>query len=171
MRRTRTAVVAGALTVLTLAGHTAGNGSLTPTTIAAVLLLATALAVATTRRALTWSRALSVLLGGQALLHVVLTFTAAHDHPSTAIDAPMMVLGHVAASIIAAAIVLHIDALLARWRAFLSSVLGAASLDGIAPLDEVAHCAPVTAKAGSTMAGLGEHVRRRGPPRAVAIPA
>lgn len=171
MRRTRTAVVAGALAILTLAGHAAGSGGLTLTSIAAILLLSTSLAVATTRRALTWWRALVVLLGGQALLHVVMTFTAAHDHPSTAIDAPMMVLGHVVASLIAAAIVLHIDALLARWRAYLSSVLGAASLDGIAPLDEVAHCAPTASAAGSTMAGLGAHVRRRGPPRAVAMPA
>ncbi len=124
-RAPRVTLVAAAISVLSLAGHTAGGGAIDLLGIAAVIALAAGLAATTTRRRLSWGRVWVVLLAAQALLHVVLTFTSGHAHGATAMSVPAMVLGHVIASVIAAAIVVHADSLLRRWAAYLAAVIGA----------------------------------------------
>lgn len=118
--------MAAAISVLTMAGHAAGGGAIDPLGIAAVIALAAGLAATTTRRSLSWGRVWVVLLAAQALLHVVLTFTSGHAHSATAANVPAMVLGHVIASMLTAALVVHADALLRRWAAYLAAVIGAA---------------------------------------------
>lgn len=113
------------MTVLTLAGHAAGGGALDPLGITAVITLAAGLAATTTRRSLSWGRVWVILLATQALLHVVLAFTSGHAHSATAVSVPAMVLGHVIASVLAAALVVHAEALLQCWAAYLAAVIGA----------------------------------------------
>lgn len=155
--------------VLTLAGHTAGQGSLSATSIVLVALVSTGLALAATRRPLTWPRALLVLLAGQALLHMLMTFTAGHGHASSGIDVPLMIVGHVAAAALAAGVLMHADDLLARWSAFLAATVGSASLILAEPLSAPCTVLPTTEGGRASHVALRHDVIRRGPPlRAVA---
>lgn len=113
------------MAVLTLAGHAAGGGTLDPFGICAIVALSTGLAATTARRRPTWARVLIVLLAAQALLHVVLTFTSDHAHPTTSVSVPTMVIGHVVASMLAATILVRADALLDRWAGYVAAVIGA----------------------------------------------
>lgn len=160
----RIALVASAMTVLTLAGHTAGGGRVDLLGLAAVCSLSAGLAATTTRRRLTWSRAWIVLLAGQALLHAILTLTPGHGHGAAAISLPAMALAHVIASMAAAGVVVHADTLIERWSAYLQAAVGALGL----PV--VAHAAPTglltpTDCVGTPALRLMRHrVIRRGPP-------
>jgi hypothetical protein len=164
VRRARAALVATALTILTLAGHTAGQGSLSLTSVLLVTLLSTGLAMAATRRPLTWSRAWLVLLAGQALLHIVMTFTAGHGHGSTGINAALMITGHVAAGAIAAGVLMHADGLLTRWSAFIAAALGTVPLMLAEPT--TAPCTVLATPEGARESHdvLRHGVVRRGPP-------
>ncbi len=153
------------LLVLTVAGHTAGNGAVTLPGILAAAVLSTALAVATTRRPLSWSRAMAVLLGGEALLHIVLTFTSGHGHTSTSIDGATMVVAHVLASLIAAAVLVRAERIAAAWSAYLRATVGA-SLPVPRPPRAPAHSPrPVSGCARRTLAGIRHVLVLRGPPR------
>ena len=116
--------MAAALILLTLAGHTAGHGSLDVLGIALISLLAIGFGTALSARRLSALPALGVLLAGQLLLHVVLTFTSSHHAGASSISTPLMVLGHVIAAVIATAVVLRADALVRAWLRFLTAALG-----------------------------------------------
>jgi hypothetical protein len=164
-RAARAALVAGALALLTLAGHTAGGGRIDPLGLALVSLLSVGLAVATSAGRSSLPRLLALLVAGQALLHLVLTFTAGHaahsaGHPSTA----AMVGGHVLAAGAAAVLVSHADGLLARWIAFVSAVIGPRVRPALQPAGAApAPIAPVP-HSPSHLNALLHQVVRRGPP-------
>ena len=90
------------------------------------MVLALGLTVATSARPPRPLRLLAFLLGGQALLHVVLTMSGAHGHaasiagPSTA----AMIGAHVAAGLVATVVLLHADDLIDRWQTLLLTALG-----------------------------------------------
>lgn len=164
MRRARATLVATALTILTLAGHTAGQGSLSLTSTVLVALVSTGLAMAATRRPLTWTRAVLVLLAGQALLHMLMTFTAGHGHVTPGIDAGLMIVGHVVAAAIAAAVLMHADSLLARWSAFVAAAIGTLPLVLAEPTSAACTALPVLESARESHDVLRHGVVRRGPP-------
>lgn len=163
VRRARATLVATALTILTLAGHTAGEGALSLTSIVLVALVSTGLAIAASRRPLTWPRAMLILLAGQALLHVLMTFTAGHGH-ATAIDVPLMIMSHVAAAAIAAAVLMHADGLLARWSAFIAATVGTVPLILVEPHEAPSALLPIPEGARESHDALRHGVVRRGPP-------
>lgn len=156
--------MATALTVLTLAGHTAGQGSLSLTSVVLVALVSTGLAVAATRRPLTWTRAWLVLLAGQALLHMLMTFTAGHGHATAGSDVPLMIAGHVAAAAIAAGVLMHADSLLARWSAFIAAAVGHVSLVLAEPSPAPSSLLSIFGGARESHDVLRHGVVRRGPP-------
>lgn len=163
-RRARAVLVATALTILTLAGHTAGQGSLSLTSVLMVALVSTGLAIAATRRPLSWSRVWLVLLAGQALLHMIMTFTAGHGHASAGIDASLMIMGHVAAAAIAAGVLMHADSLLVRWSAFIAAAVGSVSLILAEPTTAPCTVLPSPQGARESHDVLRHGVVRRGPP-------
>lgn len=124
-RRARAVLTAGALLLLTISGHTAGGGSIDVLGLVIVAALSVGLAVSTTATSLSLPRLLTVLVAGQLLLHLVLTFTTGHAaHGATSTPVGAMVAGHAVAAIVAALVVRHADLLVARWIAFVSTVLG-----------------------------------------------
>lgn len=155
------------MVVLTLAGHTAGRGTIDPLGLAAVAALATGLAATTSRRRLTWTRTWLLLLAGQALMHMVLTFTSNHAHATAATSARDMVLGHVLASVLAAAVLVRADALIRCWAAYLAAVIGAAVpslVHSWAPSGPIPDSAPHSTPA---LIRIRHRVVRRGPPALV----
>ena len=162
-RAARAALIASALTVLTLVGHTAGHGALDALGIGLTVLLATGLATATSRRRLTPGTVLGVLLAGQLLLHVVLTFTSAHHSGAPSISTPLMVLGHVIAAVVATGVVMSADALVRAWMRFLAAIIGRAvprtTLPAAPAHQPLSH---LVAKLEATR--LRHDVVRRGPP-------
>lgn len=164
-RTARAALVAGALALLTLAGHTAGGGRVDLLGLALVSLLSVGLAVATTAGRPSMPRLLVVLLAGQALLHLVLTFAAAHaahgaGHPSTA----AMIGGHVLAAGVAALLVSHADGLIARWIAFVSAVIGPRVRPALEPTGAASSSIAPAPHSLSHLNALLHQVVRRGPP-------
>lgn len=162
-RAARAALIAAALIVLTLAGHTAGHGSLDLLGIGVVVALAAGFGTALGTRRLTPVRVLSVLLAGQLLLHVVLTFTSAHHAVAPTTSTPLMVLGHVVAAVVATAVVVRADALIRAWQRFLAAVLGHAVPRAETPGRPVTP--PVSTISEHPTALLLRHgLSRRGPP-------
>jgi hypothetical protein len=164
-RTARAALVAGALALLTLAGHTAGGDRVDPLGLALVSLLSVGLAVATTAGRSTLPRLLAVLLAGQALLHLVLTFTAGHaahgvGHPSTA----AMIGGHVLAAGAAAVLVSHADGLIARWIAFVTAVIGPRVRPALEPTGAAPESIAPAPHPLVHLNALLHQVVRRGPP-------
>jgi len=168
-RAPRVILVAAAISVLSLAGHTAGGGAVDLLGIGAVIALATGLAATTTRRSLSWVRVWVVLLAAQALLHVVLTFTSGHAHSATAVSVPAMVLGHVIASVMAAAIVVHADALLRRWAAYLAAAIGAALPEPREPGVAVSGLHVRGPEGNPVVTATRHRIVRRGPPPLSAV--
>lgn len=161
--------MAVAISVLAMAGHTAAGGAIDPLGIAAVIALAACLAATTTRRSLSWRRVWVVLLAAQALLHAVLTFTSGHAHITTPVSLPAMVVGHVIASVIAATLVVHADALLRRWSAYLAAVVGA-PLPALREPGVAVSGLHVRGPEGSPIVTATRHrIVRRGPPARAAV--
>lgn len=164
-RRARVALTASALLLLTIGGHTAGGGSVDLLGLALVAGLSFGLALSTRATALSLPRLLAVLVAGQALLHLVLTFTTGHAaHASGDLPLTAMVAGHGLAALMAAVLVRHADDLVARWLAFVSTMVGSpASLVATAPGSAAPAIAPVS-DARVRLTVLLHHVVRRGPP-------
>ena len=166
-RAHRALLISGALTVLTIAGHTAGRGSLPDVVgLGAVAGLSFGLAFATSARRLGAERLLGFLLAAQAFLHLVLTFSSPHAHGGTSavMDAPAMIMGHVIAAILAAGLITHADALIDRWLAFLGAVLGTPA-PGAALLPRgTARPTPAPAPSSRLRDSLLRDETRRGPP-------
>lgn len=164
-RAARAALIAAALTALTLAGHAAGQGAFDALGVALVLLLSTGLGLAMGGRRLGFAQVLGALIAGQLLLHAILTFTSAHHAGATPFGTTAMLVGHVTAAVIAATVVVHSDGLIARWASLLAALLGSRPLSPARlalPRQEcaVAQDTPVPTRL------LHHVVSRRGPPRA-----
>jgi hypothetical protein len=164
-RRARVALTTAALLLLTISGHTAGGGSVDLLGLALVGGLSLGLALSTRATALSLPRLLAVLVAGQALLHLVLTFTTGHaGHASGGLPLTAMVAGHGVAALMAAVLVRHADDLVARWLAFVSTMVGSpARLVAKAPGSAAPAIAPVS-DARVRLTVLLHQVVRRGPP-------
>ena len=168
--RARAALVAATLLVLTIAGHTAGGGSLPDLVgLALATVIATGLALAASGQRLGIPRILALLLGGQALLHVVLTLAGGHAHDSSATGPGVaaMIAGHVAAAGVAAVVVAYADELIDRWASLVQAAIG--SVPSIASPRRRATAAIAVAPASQRTAidTLLHQVVRRGPPAAM----
>lgn len=164
-RRARAALTAAALLLLTISGHTAGGGSVDVIGLAFVAALSVGLAISATTASLSIPRLLAVLVAGQLLLHLVLTFTTGHAaHGSNAVPFGAMVAGHAVAAIVAALVVRHADALVARWIAFVSTVLGSRPRPGVTALDAPTSAIAPADRALVQLHALLHQVVRRGPP-------
>jgi hypothetical protein len=159
-------VLGAVLLALTLGGHAAGSGAL-PDLLGLLLAggLAFLLARAVSARALPLPRLLAFLLGGQALLHVILTVSHAHGSTAHAPDAAAMVMGHVAAAAVAALVLSRGDALVDRWAAYLASAIRAWRLTPAAVTAGSAPGPQPLAADTPRLESLRHHVERRGPPR------
>lgn len=169
-RIVRAGLLGSALTVLTLAGHTSAGGALDVVGAGITAVVAFALAVALSARALSFPLLLAVLLAGQGLLHVLVTITAGHAHaaagPST--HPAVMVVAHALAALVAAALITHADHLAARWQAFLATVLGASVLLLPTPTLPPRRGIARATSADAMLVLLMHGVIRRGPPVSVA---
>lgn len=170
--RARAALIAGTLLVLTVAGHSAGGGSAPDLVgLAIATILATALALAASSRRLGIGRLLVLLLGGQALLHVVLSLAGGHDHGSstTAPSVTAMVAGHVVAAALAAVVVTYADELIDRWIALVQAALGATPAVAAPGRPGKPTGAVAGASLRTTIDILLHQVIRRGPPARTAF--
>lgn len=164
-RRARAVLTAGALLLLTISGHTAGGGSVDLLGLAIVAVLSVGLAVSTTATSLSLPRLLTVLVAGQLLLHVVLTFTAGHTaHGAASPPMGAMVAGHAIAALVAALVVRHADLLVARWIAFVSTMLGTMPRPAARALGLPIAASTAADRALNHLDALLDQVVRRGPP-------
>lgn len=122
----RATLLGSSLTALTLAGHTAAGGRAHAIGIGLVLLLSVLFGATLSRGRLRAAPVLAVLVGGQLLLHVILTFTGAHGHHGAWLPTGTMLIAHVTAAAVATIVILHADRLADAWHRFLSVLLGAA---------------------------------------------
>jgi hypothetical protein len=164
-RTARAVLTGGALLLLTLGGHTAGGGSVDGLGLAIVAALSAGLAASTTARAISLPRLLTVLVAGQVLLHLVLAFSSGHAHHGSA-SPPLvsMLAGHAVAALLAALVVRHADGLVARWIAFVSTMLGARPRPGVTAQRAPSSAPSRVGRGLSGPAALLHQVVRRGPP-------
>jgi len=157
--------VGGTLAILTVAGHTSAGGSIDLAGLALVTLLALLLGAAMSGVGMSGWRVLGVLLGGQALLHLLMTFTA-HSHGAGVAgpSAGTMVTAHVIAALLATLVIVHADGLLAAWQRFLSVVLGVAQPRQIVAAAPVCVVVPEHLHATALTGVLVGQLVRRGPP-------
>lgn len=118
----RSVTFAAVIALLGLAGHSLADGSLPGgTTIALVFGVSLALSVpaVSKRRSVLW--AVLSLLGAQALLHILMSFT----HTSHGSASPWsMVLFHAAAAAVASLVLVHLDDVIARFTTWGRGILG-----------------------------------------------
>lgn len=162
MRWSRSLPLAAVLLILTLAGHSAASGALPPLTaclLAAAPALALTLAVSGRRRSVAWL--IGYLLLGELLLHLVLAAASGHAH--ALLPSPGMLLAHLVASTIAAAVFAQGEQLAARWSAYLGQALGTPRLR-LPALPSLLVPAPTPGISHPVGLLLTHHVVRRGPP-------
>lgn len=164
-RRARVALVSAALVVLTLAGHSAASGRLPGLlSVAIVVGTATMLTAAATARRVSPTWLAAYLIGGQALLHVLLAMSDAHGHATTLIPSPLMLAAHGAAAIGAALVLVEADALIGRWAGLVGQVFGIdRAIEIGTPRVRVSHRATNVDVPG-VLPTLLNAVVRRGPP-------
>ncbi len=162
-------MVASALIILTLAGHTAGQGGISAISLLLITPLALGMSIATTARRLTWPTLLAVLLAGQALLHVVMTFAAPHAHgtSATAGSSMAMIAGHAVAALIAAVLVMHADALISRWADYLRAFIGGRPVVAPSPCGLPATSLDIDHSPHDPRESLRHGLVRRGPPNRI----
>jgi hypothetical protein len=165
---TRRAVLALVVVVLSLSGHAAGSAMLPSTSgllLAAVLTASLTVAIGTR---VTTLRLFGFLLGVEVLLHLVFVLTS-DCHPAgvgieSLVPSGLSMLGHLAASVVAVAVLRRGDQVLLSWSALVSAVIGApvVTLPSIPGRPVLA--APVwAARAFGADAHLASQ-ERRGPP-------
>ncbi|MBI1352040.1 MAG: hypothetical protein GC156_13085 [Actinomycetales bacterium] len=168
----RATLLGSALASLTLAGHTAAGGGADALGISLVVLLSALLGSTLSQSRLRPVAVLAVLLGGQFLLHVILSFTAAHGHGHHGALLPSggMLIAHLTAAVVATVLIIHGDRLADAWLRFLSVLLGV-TVEAAAAAVPVPGSAPRPAAAGARPSDfvLGVLVRR-GPPLRVTGP-
>lgn len=164
-RRARVVLTTAALAALTLGGHTAGGGSVDLLGLALVAALSLGLALSTRATSLNLPRLFAVLVAGQVLLHLVLTFTAGHGaHGSAGPPLTAMLAGHGIAALGAAVLVRHADDLVARWLAFVSTMVGPRPRPSFTPLAAPTAAIARASRAMHHLDVLLHQVVRRGPP-------
>lgn len=162
-RAARAALMAAALMVLTLAGHTAGHGALDLLGVGLVGVLAIGFGTAMSGRRLTGPSVLGVLLAGQLLLHLILTFTSTHHAAASATVTPLMVIGHTVAALVATLVVLQADSLIRAWLRLLAATIGAGRPAPLHPERPRALPMPSPLPVGAAIL-LRHRLVRRGPP-------
>lgn len=165
----RTALVGGALAILTVAGHLAGGGGIDPVGTSLVTVLALGLGWAVSAGALPPVRLLAVLVAGQAFLHLVLTFSAGHAHGTASASTTTMIAGHVVAAVVAAVLVRTADQLIDRWSALLAALLGTPWSPALPVTRSQGSTVPVSVRADIGLLHLEHRVHRRGPPTAAVL--
>lgn len=163
-RAPRIALVAVALAVVTMAAHTAAGGGLDLLAGGVVAGLSVALAAGIAHRPLAPVRLFAAVLGAQAVLHLMMTASAPHASMHGHTSAGLMLLGHLAAAFITAAVVIRADALVTRWVRLIGTALGTALPVPVAPTADLARPSSATSPTGSTLRVLLHRVQRRGPP-------
>lgn len=159
----RGAVLGAAAVLITTLGHSGGHGALPePGLLLLLMPLAIALGslVAHKRRSGAW--VLGFVLALQVLFHLLLTIAAGHGHQGSLLPDVPMLLGHLIAALIIAAVLTHGDGLIHRWIAFWQAL--ALEL-GWVPAPQAFAVAPVYRE--STLAEsttLAHAIARRGPP-------
>lgn len=118
----RTAVFASVMAPLGLAGHSLADGSI-PGGASIALVIAASLALSmpavSKRRTVLW--AFLYLVGAQALIHVILSFS----HVSHGYSSPWsMVLFHVGAAAIASIVLIHLDHVIESFIEWGRGILG-----------------------------------------------
>jgi hypothetical protein len=166
---TRRVVLALVVVVLSLAGHAAGS-SLLPSWPG--LLFATALASGLTVAVGVRTSALRLfgfILGVEALLHVVFVVSSdcypAGGTTSSLLPSSLSLLGHVAAAIVAVAVLRHGDQALTNWSVLLRAAFEAPELILGAVPDRSVPAAPAwDARTFGADSPLSMHSRRGPPP-------
>ena len=163
-RAPRTALVAGALAVVTTAAHTAGGGAIDPLSGVLVLALSLALASGVAARPLSPARLIAAVIGAQAVLHLVMTVAGSHGHHAAHGSAAPMVLAHVLAAILTTIVVVRADGAVAAWARLVDTALGTALT---LPSLPAVHGTPVRSSDPdrTVLQTLLHGVERRGPPR------
>ena len=162
----RAGMLAMVVTCLSLAGHAAGRGTL-PGGIGLLLVVVVAVGLTWTavarRRSFAWL--LAYLLGVQLLLHVVLVLAVPHGHSMghmPLLPTADMALGHVVASLLAAALLARGEQVVDAWSRLLRARLVWSAPSLAAPVGAPA----VRADAWQpTPLDAARTPRRRGPPR------
>jgi len=167
---TRRFTAALVVVALSLSGHAAGSAllpSLPGFLFAVALTIPLTLGIGEGTSAL---RLFGMLVGIQALLHLVFVISSDHAHGQassmTLMPSTLSLTGHVLASIVAVAVLRQGDRILASWTALLTAAFGAPSV--ALPLIPARPALPVPAwdaRAFSADAHLTTQVRR-GPPSA-----
>ena len=121
----RSAALTCAMLLLTVVVHTQAHGDLPS---AGTLLVITPLVLALSALFLNHKRGYALLIafsvGTQALLHVLLTVGAGHgSHHASLLPSVPMLLGHLGAVVVTAAVLAHADELLHRWIEILRTAL------------------------------------------------
>lgn len=163
-RAARAALVAAAMTILTLAGHAAGGGALDPVGLVVVLLVSALLGSAVSRRPLPLPALAVLLVAGQGLLHLLMTFTASHAHAGPERPALLMLATHVGAAGVAALVIRYADELICRWIDFFDAAIRAWKLAAVPVILRPAPAAQPSAHALAPMTMLARGLTRRGPP-------
>jgi hypothetical protein len=162
-RLMRGAALGAAAVLITALGHSSGHGAL-PEPGLLVLLLPLALAlgslVAHKRRSGAW--VLGFVLALQVLFHLLLTIAAGHGHQGSLLPDTPMLLGHLIAALVVAAVITHGDALIHRWIAFWHAL---ALQFSWTPAPQAVTAAPVFIEPTLTEStALAHAIARRGPP-------
>ena len=162
-RLMRGAALGVAAVVITALGHSGSHGALPePGLLALLLPLALALGtlVAHKRRSGAW--VLGFVLALQVLFHLLLTIAAGHGHQGSLLPDTSMLLGHLIAALVVAAVITHGDALIHRWIDFWHDL--ALELDWT-PAPPAITSAPVFMEPTlSESTALAHAIARRGPP-------
>lgn len=157
--------MAAALTVVTLAAHTAGGGAIDALSAAVVGVLAIALAAGVANRPLGLTRLIPALIGAQFVLHLLMSVAGGHGGSHAAQAGWPMAFAHGIAAIAIAFVVAHADRVLTAWSTLLRTTLGAALHLPATP--EASDVPPASvAPAATTLMALLHRVERRGPPLA-----
>lgn len=163
-RAARAALVATALMIVTLAGHAAAGGGIDPVGFALVVLVAGLLGAALAGRPLPWLKLTALLIAGQGLLHLMMTFTSSHAHVGHDSHAAVMVVAHVCAAGIAAFVVRNADDLIGRWTDFLNAAIAAWRLAPASPARRSSLLQQILTATVPAETMLHRGLSRRGPP-------
>jgi hypothetical protein len=165
---TRRLALALVVVSLSLAGHASGHGTLPSSTgLLLATLIAGSLAFAATdrRRSLSWL--VGFLLGAQLLIHVVLVVSSSHPVHGGGLmpllPTGSMALGHLIATVVAAAVLARGEETLLAWATILSASF-TWLVPTVVPPGDVAQPSADRDPWAPVLSDRGWQVDRRGPP-------
>jgi hypothetical protein len=162
----RRSILAFVVVTLTLAGHASGRGEL-PNSVGVTLavLIAVGLTLTATARQRSWPWLIAFLLGAQLLIHVVLVIATPHAHGSMPLlPTGATAVGHLVASLIAAAVLAHGEDVLIAWSRLLSATFEWA-MPGVRVIEGVGAVKTAFCEWTPIPSDRGWDADRRGPPR------